>query len=333
MKYSKLHTQIIMGIVLAALLSPATAGAIPVVVTADTSPTAVTTMVGTVRSLAEDIRRNVQEASRWLETKAQYIRDIEEQVKRYTKLAGILDKAQEMIEHKDSIISAMTEIGGAVRSIILLKNQIEWIVVRQVTSIRQIYQRLKTGIFDEQANLRDLEAYLKDIIGTGWDQRYETWQMGMERLAMGDTELMRWHDELRQVQKSMVDEQAGLKAVEEALQREINKPQKDRSELNIQTLAAQQEAIQGRIKELERRSDELLDKIKERCRYYNVQMKDMWGFGAMIEAEQEGWSEFLRVNEQALGELDDYSARPRQVHPAGEPVTPSDDITPPVFGR
>lgn len=333
MKYPKLHAQIITGVVLAALLSPGAALSIPVVVTADTSPTSVATMVNSTRSLAEDIRRNVLEASRWLETKAQYVRDIEEQVKRYTKLAGILDKAQEMIEHKDSIIKAMTEIGGAVRSIILLKNQIEWMVVRQVTSIRQIYQRLKSGVFDERANLRDLEGYLKEIIGTGWDQRYETWQMGMERLAMGDTELMRWHDELRQVQKSIVDEQAQLKAVDEAIKRETDKPQKDRSELNVQTLVAQQEAIQARIKDLEARADELLDKIKERCRYYNVQMKDMWGFGAMVETEQENWSEFLSVNERALGELDDYAARPRVVHPAGEPVSPSDDVLPPAFGR
>lgn len=325
MKTSRLSTQVLIGVLIAVILMPGIAQAQfggPVTVIADTSPTTIATQLNTAKSLAESIQQNAKQAAVWLEEKERYIREIEEQVKRYTKLAGILDTATEMIQHKDSVIAAMTEIANTVRAVMQLKSQIEYMVVRRVATLRQIYGRLRSGVFDANANLRDLEAYLKSTLGGGWDSRVEVWQIGVDRLAMQDTQLANWYDEWQQLNRKIVNEKQQLDEVDKQLQQENSKPIKNRSEMNIQTLTMQQEEIHSRIRPLEDRAAELLDLIKTRFAYYNVQLRDMWGFGEMVRQEQANWGEFLNINQQALEALDDYTARPRTIQHAGQPITP-----------
>lgn len=306
-----LFEQVITGMLVGLFVLPAGALAQlggPVTVVADTSPTTVAVATNTGKSFIEDLKRNIEEAKAWLAEAEQRAREIEHWANEITNLTGILNRAEEMIANKDNMIRSMSGLGQAIRGIIQLKDQVENLVRRRIISLKNIDDRLRSGVFNMDANLNDLEEYIRSGLGRASEARLNN----LERLAQLDVELQRWYEEL---QKCLYKKMVALKQQkqdEEVLAGELAKPEKERSVPTIN--AAQQELsqLEAYIEQLEKRISELTSLIEARCKIYKTQMRDMSDFARQIDANNTAWREFLNVNQEALRQLDEYQKQPSQ---------------------
>ena len=301
--------QVILGVVVGLLLSQQTAmaqfgGAVTVV--ADTSPTTVAIASATKSSFLEDLAHNIKEAQEWLKEQEHRFAEIKKWEAELTNLTGILPQAEDLVANKDSIIRSLSEVAKIRRGIWQLYDQIDGMVRRRIVSLKNIDDRLRQGIFNMDANMNDLEEYIRTGLGSGSEQKMNN----LERMATLDVELQRWYEEL---QKTLYKKMITLKQQKqdrEAIEAEAAKPEKERSQVTIAEAQQELAQLETLIEQLDRRISELTSLIEERCKRYNMKMKDMSDFARQVEANQKAWQEFLNVNQEALRELDNYVKKP-----------------------
>ncbi|HKP13165.1 MAG TPA: hypothetical protein VJZ91_13690, partial [Blastocatellia bacterium] len=131
--------------------------------------------------------KRIEEANRWLQTISHYARMYENAVQQLTTIKGVLTQAEKLVFHNSVWLATMSDIGRTVRGVFLLKNQLEALVKTRIRAIKAINDRLHNGIFDPDADLRDLEEYLKDSIG----RTSQDTVANLERLARMDNQLER----------------------------------------------------------------------------------------------------------------------------------------------
>src|SRR5262245_66089255 len=97
----------------------------------------------------------------------------------------------------------MSNIGRTVRASFQLKDQLEAIVTTRLTMIKRIDDRLRNGIFDPEADLRDLDEYLRDSIGRSSQDMIAN----RERLVRMDNQLAMLQRELsiKELKKSWAE--------------------------------------------------------------------------------------------------------------------------------
>ena len=125
---------------------------------------------------ALQVAKRVEEASRWVETINHYIRTYEQAVRQYekmvesvTNLRGILDTVDEQVMRHKQLITTYATLGRLIRGTFELKKRIEATITSQIHSVVNIARRLKNGIFDMEANKRDLDDFLRHSIGRSAD--------------------------------------------------------------------------------------------------------------------------------------------------------------------
>jgi len=143
---------------------------------------------------ALQIEKKIEEAARWVDTINHYISMYENAVKQYqkmvesvTNLRGILEKVDEQIMRHKQLITTYATLGRLIRGTFELKKRIEATITSQIHSVVNIARRLKNGIFDMEANKRDLDDFLRHSIGRSADAH----MANLERLAKLDSELER----------------------------------------------------------------------------------------------------------------------------------------------
>lgn len=317
MKKTNLLQQVIIGLLVGLFILPGNVVAQfggPVTVVADTSPTTVAVAANTGKSFVEDLKRNIGEAKEWIAEGERREREVEHWIAELASLGGIMDRAEEMIANKDSMIRSMSNLGQTIRGIIQLKDQIESLVRRRIIALKNIDDRLRSGIFNMDANLADLEEYIRNGLGRGSESKLNN----LERLAQMDVELQRWYEELQRclykkmiAQKQVIEDRKNLDA-------ELAKPEKERSVPTINAAKDELSMLDTHIEQLETRISELTSLIEERCKRYKVKMKDMGDFARQVEANQQAWREFLNVNQEALKELEEYQKKPSRLPNGGQ---------------
>ena len=122
------------------------------------------------------VAKKIEEAARWVETINHYITMYENAVRQYqkmvesvTNLRGILDKVDEQIMRHKQLITTYATLGRLIRGTFELKKRIEATITSQIHSVVNIARRLKNGIFDMEANKRDLDDFLRHSIGRSAD--------------------------------------------------------------------------------------------------------------------------------------------------------------------
>ncbi len=143
---------------------------------------------------ALQVAKKIEEAARWVETINHYIQAYEQAIRQYekmvesvTNLRGILDKVDEQIMRHKQMITTYATLGRLIRGTFELKKRIEATITSQIHSVVNIARRLKNGIFDMEANKRDLDDFLRHSIGRSADAELAN----LERLAKLDSELER----------------------------------------------------------------------------------------------------------------------------------------------
>src|SRR5437868_668009 len=125
-------------------------------------------------AFTQHLQEYIKEAERWVETVNHYTTMVENAVKQVTTLGGILTLIDRTVARDDSIFASFANLGRSIRGVFTLKRQIEALVVRNIRSLKNIDDRLKAGIFNPQADLADLEDYLKSSIGRASQDRAAT---------------------------------------------------------------------------------------------------------------------------------------------------------------
>jgi hypothetical protein len=141
MRGDNLFKQIMLGVVLAAALLPVRAQA--------------QWTVFDPASYKIQIKNQIDQLSRWMQTVNQYTAMYENAVGQLTNLKGILQTADELLAHDKRMRSFISYWGQAIRMSFQVKNQLANLVTGAARAVMNIEQRLRNGIFDPEADRRD----------------------------------------------------------------------------------------------------------------------------------------------------------------------------------
>src|SRR5262245_61875491 len=107
---------------------------------------------------ALQVKKRIEEAER-------YVKMFDNAVKQLTTLKGVLEKADDLVAKQRNAITTISNIGRTVRGVYQLKDQLEAIVIARMGALKSINERLRNGIFNPEADLKDFEEYLRNSIG------------------------------------------------------------------------------------------------------------------------------------------------------------------------
>ncbi len=256
---------------------------------------------------ALQIAKKLEEAARWVETINHYIQMYEKAVKQYekmvesvTNLRGILDKVDEQVMRHKQLITTYATLGRLIRGTFELKRRIEATITSQIHSVVNIARRLKNGIFDMEANKRDLDDFLRHSIGRSADRELAN----LDRLAKLDSELERMLFDrenilldlakLYEERERIADETRAISASPAANQD------------GVQSLIDQMLAVNLRITTVEGQLRELEAKIQAKFVRYGLKIEQMTEFGKEIRRTTEMMTGITRASDEFLRELERY---------------------------
>jgi len=256
---------------------------------------------------ALQVAKKIEEAARWVETINHYVQMYENAVKQYekmvesvTNLRGILDKVDEQIMRHKQLITTYATLGRLIRGTFELKKRIEATITSQIQSVVNIARRLKNGIFDMEANKRDLDDFLRHSIG----RRSDAHMANLGRLAKLDSELERMLFD----RENMLLDLAKLYEEREKIADETRAISVNPSanQDGVQSLIDQMLAVNLRITTVEGQLRELEAKIQAKFIAYGLKIEQMTEFGKEIRRTTEMMTGITRASDDFLRELERY---------------------------
>jgi predicted nucleic acid-binding Zn-ribbon protein len=201
---------------------------------------------------------------------------------------GVLDKAEDLVSKQKNAITTMSNIGRTVRASFQLKDQLEAIVTTRLDMIKRIDDRLRNGIFDPEADLRDLDEYLRNSIGRSSQDLIAN----RERLVKMDNQLELWQRELSLKEQKKSWAEGKQKTTEELLHTEDQKPDAQKCSSCIASLKDELANYEILIGQLDVEILDLRCQIENRVKEYNFQMQERVRFGEQVQSMNGAWSQF-----------------------------------------
>ncbi|HXG64394.1 MAG TPA: hypothetical protein VNO70_04760 [Blastocatellia bacterium] len=255
--------------------------------------------------------KRIEEANRWVQTISHYARIYEKAAQQLTTLKGVLTEAEKLVFHNSVWLATMSNIGRSVRGVFLLKNQLEALVRTRIRAIKAINDRLRNGIFDPDADLRDFEEYLKDSIG----RTSQDTVANLERLARMDNQLERLLYEMQTASARKAGAEAQKKQAQTNLEKELAKPAGQRCASCISDLKQEISNCELLITQLDAEISRLQAEIVKRTRKYNVVLEERVNFGQQVQSSNEAWTSFNKDKDELTKLLDDIEGRRLQDNP------------------
>ncbi len=256
---------------------------------------------------ALQVAKKIDEAARWVETINHYIQMYENAVKQYekmvesvTNLRGILDKVDEQVMRHKQLITTYATLGRLIRGTFELKKRIEATITSQIHSVVNIARRLKNGIFDMEANKRDLDDFLRQSIGRSADAH----MANLERLAKLDSELERMLFDRENMLLDLAKLYEEREKIADATRAISANP--DANQDGVQSLIDQMLAVNLRITTVEGQLRELEAKIQAKFIAYGLKIEQMTEFGKEIRRTTEMMTGITRASDDFLRELERY---------------------------
>ncbi|MBX3295447.1 MAG: hypothetical protein KF762_07025 [Acidobacteria bacterium] len=281
----------------------------------DVKPAAAQWTVFDPSQYALQVAKRVEEASRWVETINHYVRMYEKAVQQYqkmiesvTNLRGILDKVDEQVMRHRQLITTYAMLGRLIRGTFELKKRIEATITSQIHSVVNIARRLKNGIFDMEANKRDLDDFLRHSIGRSADAHLAN----LERLAKLDSELERMLFDRENMLLDLVKLYEERERIAEETRVISANPSANQD--GVQSLIDQMLAINLRISTVEGQLRELEARIHAKFVAYGLKMEQMTEFGKEIHRSTEMMSGVTRASDEFLRELERYEVWDEDVY-------------------
>jgi len=227
------------------------------------------------------VAKKVEEANRWIQHYTNLVNQL-------TTLGGVLKAADDLVAKQKNAITTMSNIGQTIRDSFQLKDQLEAIVVSRMRAFKSIESRLRNGIFDPEADMRDFDEYLRSSIGRSSQDTIAT----RERLMRMDNELKRMQDDLEVAEQrkawAVRKKQVALKKLEE----EDKKPVADKCALCISSLNQELAECEQLTAESEHVISDLRCGIENRVKKYNIELEERVKFGEQVQSMNKAWSQF-----------------------------------------
>ena len=256
---------------------------------------------------ALQVAKKIEEAARWVETINHYIQMYENAVKQYekmvesvTNLRGILDKVDEQVMRHKQLITTYAMLGRLIRGTFELKKRVEATITSQIQSVVNIARRLKNGIFDMEANKRDLDDFLRHSIGRSADAE----MANLERLAKLDSELERMLFDRENMLLDLAKLYEERERIADATRAISANP--DANQDGVQSLIDQMLAVNLRITTVEGQLRELEAKIQAKFIAYGLKIEQMTEFGKEIRRTTEMMTGITHASDEFLRELERY---------------------------
>jgi len=249
--------------------------------------------------------KRIEEANRWVETIGHYARIYENAVQQLTTLTGVLTQAEKLVFHNSVWLATMSNVGRTVRGVFLLKNQLEALVRTRIRAIEAIHERLRNGIFDPEADLRDFEEYLKSGIG----RTSQDTVANLERLARMDNQLERLLYDMQMAKARRAGAEAQKKQAQENLDKELAKPESQRCASCISDLKQEITGCDLLIAQLDAEIGRLQGEIEARIKKYNVVLDERANFGQQVQSANDAWNDFNKDKDELTKLLDDIEGR------------------------
>lgn len=264
---------------------------------------------------ALQIAKKIDEAARWVETVNQYISMYEKAAQQYqkmvesvTNLRGILDKVDEQVMRHKQLITTYATLGKLIRGTFELKRRIENTITSQIQSVVNISRRLRNGIFDMDANKRDLDDFLRHSIG----RRADAELANLERLAKLDAELERmlYDREMLLLDLAKLYEEREQIAEKMRAIDTTNPANQD----GVQSLVNQMLAVNSRISTVEGQLLHLNEKIQEKFVKYGIKIEQMTKFGEEIRKTNEMMTGITQASDEFMSELEKYDVWREEIY-------------------
>jgi chromosome segregation ATPase len=264
---------------------------------------------------ALQLAKKVEEAARWVETINHYIRTYENAVRQYekmvesvTNLRGILDKVDEQVMRHKQLITTYAMLGRLIRGTFELKKRIEATITSQIHSVVNISRRLKNGIFDMEANKRDLDDFLRHSIGRSADAELAN----LQRLAKLDAELERMLFDRENLALDLAKLYEERERIADATR--VISANPDANQDGVQSLIDQMLAVNLRITTVEGQLRELEAKIHAKFVAYGLKIEQMTEFGKEIRRTTEMMTGITQASDAFLRELERYEVWDEDVY-------------------
>ncbi len=257
---------------------------------------------------ALQVQKKIEEATRWLETVKHYATMVDKTIQQLSTVQGVLRTVDEQLARNVRLVRLISSVGQIVRGSYLLERQLEGMIRYRISMLKSIDDRLKAGIFNPEADLNDLENYLKYTIGRSAQDTVAK----LDKLARNDSQLESWCIRRTEVQKKLaIARDIRDKA---QMQLEAEKAKSDPEQSNVEHLndvILRQWSI---IVDLEKEHAELQDKIVERAAKYGLRLQDMENFAFSILTVNNGWSSLQQTKDQIERTLNELIVN-AQSHP------------------
>jgi chromosome segregation ATPase len=249
-------------------------------------------------SYAAQIEEMAREVDRWMSTIQHYTAMYDKAVQQVTSLGGILTVVDKQLARNKDLVASVASIGQTVRHIYQLKRQIENMVQCRIRAIQQLDSRLKTGIFNPQQDLQDLEEYLRTSIGRASQDTLAN----LERLANMDNEFERMRYELQNAYGRLAEAQAVLKQYEEMLTTEMAKPDNERHSLALIQTQISNTKIQ--IEQIKAQITDLTEKLAAKTKQYGIELQTRGQYGQQVHQTNKAWESTIPVRKEILDQID-----------------------------
>ncbi len=241
----------------------------------------------------------VEDANRWVVTVNNYAEMYTKAAEQLMTLGGILDKFEKTLARNKDLITTWSNVGKSVRGVLKLRRQLENMVRCRIQSIQSIADRLRNGVFDMEANARDLENYLKHTIGKTSEEAIAN----IERLANQDATLDRLRYDLHVVEAKIAEQQEALKQYEALLDAWEVKPDDERygySDINTHI-----EICKQTIAALEKQRSEIIAELEKRVKRYGVVLEERGNFGKQVKEFNDSLSGLTEAKQEIIDAINE----------------------------
>jgi chromosome segregation ATPase len=283
MKRKSLLREMIVGLLLGLLIMPA-------------QPAQAQWTVFDPSHYALQIKKRLEEATRWVETARHYQQLYQNAVQQYTTLRGVLQTVDRTLAKNMELARLTNDIGEVIRGADQLKRQVENMVRYQIDSLQRIDDRLSNGVFDPDKDIADFEEYL--LYSMGRNSR-QTIQLAV-RTALADAQVNKW---VTEKQKLSLELSKATK-IEKQLLASLEKEKGNPDPRALWPLTDALQTIQQRIASLKKDIAELDEKIQPRINAFGLKLSDMENFGYSIHATTQAWRELQTTKDELAKTFD-----------------------------
>src|ERR1051325_5011280 len=254
---------------------------------------------------ALQVQKKIEEASRWVQTVEHYATMVDKAIQQLSTMQGVLRNAEEQLSRNVRLVRLVSSVGQIIRGSYLLERHLETMIRYRISMLQNIDDRLKSGIFNPEADLNDLENYLKYTIGRSSQDTVAK----LDKLARNDSQLESWSLRRAQIQKELAAARDIRDKAQMQLETEKSKADPDQANMApLNDVILRQWSV---IVDLEKEHAELQDKIAERAAKYGLRLQDMENFAFSILTVNNGWSSLQQTKEQIEKTLNDLITQPR----------------------